>query len=142
MERLTARTKNGHAYLVNVKPDEQEVNSPHKNTLQCILDCFERLAQYEDLEEQGRLVVLPCWGHVFIHSDGHVQEMEMCHYRGNTMGVYDMRCECINQEEDCDYLCGFENGDVCAYNFRIAELGKTVFLTRAAAEAALKEGKP
>ena len=48
MNRLTARTKNGHAYLVNVKPDEQEVNSPHKNTLQCILDCFERLAAYED----------------------------------------------------------------------------------------------
>ena len=47
-ERLTARNKNGLAYLVNVKPNEQEVNSPHKNTLKCILDCFERLAQYED----------------------------------------------------------------------------------------------
>ena len=48
MDRLTARTENGNAYLVNVKPDEQEVDSPHKNTLQCILDCFERLALYED----------------------------------------------------------------------------------------------
>ena len=47
-ERLTARNKNGLAYLVNVKPNEQEVDSPHKNTLKCILDCFERLAQYED----------------------------------------------------------------------------------------------
>ena len=49
-ERLTARNKNGLAYLVNVKPNEQEVDSPHKNTLKCILDCFERLAQYEDAE--------------------------------------------------------------------------------------------
>mgnify|MGYP000855547489 FL=1 len=48
IERLTARNKDGFAYLVNVKPDEQEVNSPHKNTLKCILDCFERLAQYEE----------------------------------------------------------------------------------------------
>ena len=48
IERLTARNKDGLAYLVNVKPDEQEVDSPHKNTLKCILDCFERLAQYED----------------------------------------------------------------------------------------------
>jgi len=48
IERLTARNKDGFAYLVNVKPDEQEVNSPHKNTLKCILDCFERLALYED----------------------------------------------------------------------------------------------
>ena len=48
IERLTARNKNGLAYLVNVKPDEQEVDSPYKNTLKCILDCFERLAQYEE----------------------------------------------------------------------------------------------
>lgn len=52
MERLTARTEAGRAYLVNVKPDEQEVDSPHRNTLQCILDCFERLAQYEDAEQE------------------------------------------------------------------------------------------
>lgn len=48
MERLTARTEKGLAYLVNVKPDEQVVESPYKNTLQCILDCFDRLAAYED----------------------------------------------------------------------------------------------
>ncbi len=60
MSRLTARTETGHAYLVNVKPDEQEVDSPHKNTLQCILDCFERLAAYEDAEEAGLLIRLPC----------------------------------------------------------------------------------
>ena len=34
---VTARTETGHAYLVNVKPDEQEVDSPYKNTLQCII---------------------------------------------------------------------------------------------------------
>lgn len=50
IERLTARDKEGIAYLVNVKPDEQEVSSPHKNTLKCILDCFEKLAQYEEAE--------------------------------------------------------------------------------------------
>jgi hypothetical protein len=73
VERLTARTEKGLAYLVNVKPDEQVVESPYKNTLQCILDCFDRLAAYEDTglspeevaelakaKEDGRLVVLPC----------------------------------------------------------------------------------
>ena len=59
MERLTARNQKGLAYLVNVKPNEQEVESPYKNTLQCILDAFERLAQYEDAKEEGRLVELP-----------------------------------------------------------------------------------
>lgn len=49
MKRLTARRiDNGLAYLVGVRPNEQEVDSPYPNTLRCILDCFQRLAEYED----------------------------------------------------------------------------------------------
>ena len=49
MDRLTARrADNGLAYLVGVKPNEQEVDSPHPNTLRCILECFQSLAAYED----------------------------------------------------------------------------------------------
>jgi hypothetical protein len=48
MERLTARNKNNIAYLVKVKPNEQEVESSYPNTLNAILECFERLAEYED----------------------------------------------------------------------------------------------
>ena len=74
VERLTNRTHDGHAYLVNVKDDEQEVECKSENTAQCILDSWERLAAYEDTgpveefaalkerthaEKDGRLVVLP-----------------------------------------------------------------------------------
>jgi hypothetical protein len=49
MERLTARSpKNNMAYLVKVKPDEQEVESPYPNTLEAIIESFKRLAEYED----------------------------------------------------------------------------------------------
>jgi hypothetical protein len=49
MERLTARSpKNNMAYLVKVKQNEQDVESPYPNTLRCIMEAFERLAQYED----------------------------------------------------------------------------------------------
>ncbi|WMI81825.1 hypothetical protein [Anaerotignum sp. MB30-C6] len=48
MERLTERNERGFAYLKNVKPNEQDVESPYPNTLRCILDCFEQLAKYED----------------------------------------------------------------------------------------------
>lgn len=48
MERLTAIAPNGMAYLVKVKPSEQEVESPYPNTLNCILESFKRLAEYED----------------------------------------------------------------------------------------------
>ena len=47
-KRLTARSpKNNMAYLVNVKNDEQGIEGSY-NTLKCISDCFEGLAQYED----------------------------------------------------------------------------------------------
>ena len=128
MDRLTARTKNGHAYLVNVKPDEQEVDSPHKNTLQCILDCFERLAQYEDLEEQGRLVVLPCkvGNTVYYPYASRVIPKRITQYR-----------EILRKSEAIDrwYCLEFSNDET----FDAEDIGKTVFLTRAEAEKALEK---
>ena len=47
-ERLTARSpKNGMAYLVNVKDDEQALDGRY-NTLLCVRDAFEKLAMYEE----------------------------------------------------------------------------------------------
>jgi hypothetical protein len=48
INRLTARSpKNGMAYLVNVKKNEQDPEGPY-NTLLCVRDAFEKLAVYED----------------------------------------------------------------------------------------------
>lgn len=143
MSRLTARTENGNAYLVNVKPDEQEVDSLRKNTLQCILDCFERLAQYEDAEEQGLLVVLPCkvGDTVFtieLDCKDNPDHSQMCF-------CWDKSCK----ECDKSYLRVWENRNKTAdIRSIVAEMGlcgesggfgKTVFLTRAEAEALCKE---
>jgi molecular chaperone GrpE (heat shock protein) len=47
--RLTARSpKNNMAYLANVKPNEQVIESSYPDTLKCIMECFEKLAQYEE----------------------------------------------------------------------------------------------
>ena len=48
MERLTKRAQSGDAYLANVKDDEQEVDCKSRNTAQCTMDSWERLAAYED----------------------------------------------------------------------------------------------
>lgn len=54
MERLTARSpKNGLAYLVNVRQDEQSVESKYPNTLRCIQQAFNRLAELEDRLDDG-----------------------------------------------------------------------------------------
>ena len=48
-KRLTARSpKNNMAYLVGVKKDEQELEGAY-NTLMCVREAFERLAEYEDI---------------------------------------------------------------------------------------------
>jgi hypothetical protein len=44
MDRLTARSNTGQAYLIDIKEDEQEVDSPYPNTLRCILEAFNRLS--------------------------------------------------------------------------------------------------
>jgi len=136
MERLTARTEHGRAYLVNVKPDEQEVESPYKNTLQCILDCFERLARYEDAEEQGLLVVLPCKvGDTVYHRSGQhtIDDIQLFYPRQNghvpeeRIGKLQIRLGSLN-------YAGLQTFATYA-----DEIGKTVFLTREAAEAALEK---
>ena len=45
MERLTKRTAEGIAYLANVKQDEQVIEGS-RNTLQCIYDSWQKLAEY------------------------------------------------------------------------------------------------
>lgn len=50
MERLTERTEEGQAI-----PRMDLKNNGHQR-------CMERLAEYEDLEEQGRLLKLPLRG--------------------------------------------------------------------------------
>ena len=58
MKRLTERTKEGIAYLRKVRDDEQEIQG-HYRTLDCVLESWERLAQYEDLAEQERMHIAP-----------------------------------------------------------------------------------
>ena len=59
MNRLTKRDENGIAYLVNVKQDEQAIEGT-RNTLQCVFDSWQRLADLEDAIEIGRLVEILC----------------------------------------------------------------------------------
>lgn len=135
MSRLTARTEKGLAYLVNVKPDEQEVDSPYKNTLQCILDCFERLAYYEDLEEQGRLAVLPCkvgdtvW---FIKSAFSMAKFPI---EANHVTIRGINCD-----GEILYAAILANNQI-ERRFLSINIGKTVFLSREEAEEALRKEK-
>lgn len=99
MERLTARSpQNGLAYLVNVRPDEQAVDSAYPDTLRCILEAFNRLAELEDVacdrcewtssdEHDGCIVWVSSCGNVHILEAGGPDnnEMNFCCYCGKPL---------------------------------------------------------
>ena len=91
-------------------------------------DAYYKLKHYEDLEEQERLIVLPCK-----IGDNYFTYAQVCH------GSND---ECLEQD-DCDE-CPHLKREIREYKFKNVihilnaekEFGKTIFLTREEAEAA------
>lgn len=89
-----------------------------------IKSVFERLAEYEDAEEAGRLIKLPCavGDTVYVIKRNEVKTYTVNHFTIIKNGVY-------------AYL-------VISYSEKslvsVDDFGKTVFLTRKEAEAALK----
>lgn len=49
-DRLTKLGRNGVYCLAKVKDNEQEVDSPYRDTLAAIVECLQRLAEYENAE--------------------------------------------------------------------------------------------
>ena len=96
---------------------------------------WDRLKQYEDMEEQGLLVRLPCkvgdtlW---VTGRDNVPREMEL--------EAPDIRTVCTDEDNLCMSTCNRKPDGFCAYRLRNdgADIGKTVFLTREEAEKALE----
>ena len=129
MKRLTKR--------IGSKVFMSHDNCVYKNTsLACnITTCYNvalnRLAEYEDMEEQGLLVRLPCKVGDTVYWVTAIEDCEQCkHYDGIT-NMDDWEC----LAEECPQRivkCKFKLDDL-----RLIE--KTVFLTRESAEKALEE---
>lgn len=141
MERLTERTTDG----ILAKEDYgKEVlktlyscyggkPNPHYTNCKEGYCAMEKLATYEDAEEQGRLVKLPCNRGdkiYFIKS-----AFSMAHFPIEAKVTSICGVDCDN---DVMY------SSITEYNkidrrFRSSDFGKTVFLTKSEAEAKLKE---
>ncbi len=113
-----------------------------------------KLADYEDLEEQGRLLVLPCKIGDTVYQYGKAFTKCTAHDYAPQNG-YDRVCvgcwkKCDSAPYDFLYegmVVGFSIGknvvSVCAdwkdkFDTSFYDIGKTVFLTKQEAEAALK----
>ena len=136
MERLTDRTADG----ILVKEDYGkevlktlyscygEKPNPHYTNCEEGYCAMEKLADYEDAEEQGRLVKLPCkvGDTVYVPTRNFISELRIFHIsisKNNTFFHWMLNAGI------------YPNLD----GFSVDKIGKTVFLTKAEAEAKLKE---
>lgn len=111
---------------------------------------LDRLRDLAEADRDGRCVVLPCkvGSKVYVTGrkkivEAEVQEIYLDDREGMEMLVHfkcDTSCagcpfNSLKQDWDGEWSCDGEYGDGCVFQ---REFGKTVFLTREAAEAALK----
>lgn len=123
MERLTER-------IDNVPDGESGVWVKEHD----YVSAAEKLAEYEDLEEQGRLIKLPCkigdtvWDIDFGFP-------EPCCISAFSLG----ECEDYIDDPVSDKEVVFYHSGRFTGSFSIRDIGKTVFFTKSEAEAKLKE---
>lgn len=99
---------------------------------------YTRLRELAEADKSGRLVVLPCkpGDTVWVTGRDNVpREMEL--------EAPDIRAVCTDEDNLCMSTCNRKPDGFCAYRLRNdgADIGKTVFLTREEAKAALEAMK-
>lgn len=119
MERLTRRSANGTGVYATPSGEPVKWENNYHNVLQ-------KLADYEDLEEQGFLLRLPCKLGDTIYSianDGKIYPVKATREVRIVNGVLHIICE------------SYRYSDLVSYD----DIGKTIFLTKSEAETKLKE---
>lgn len=129
MERLTDKNAVGNYFYPKCfeKCDGFGASSKCDNC-EIMTSVCEKLGKYEDLEEQGRLVKLPCklGDTVYVPTRDFISELRIAHItisKNNTFFYWMLNAGI------------YPNLD----GFSVDKIGKTVFLTKSEAEAKLKE---
>lgn len=171
MERLTERFSNGQAAVKGCGYNcKYNFEYCEKNFANCptLDEIYEKLASYEDLEEQGLLLKLPCKvgdtvyilfdslrktkangafsdKKIFFEEDAIPKYVE-CKVVGislkNKGNYIKVRYTGEFEEKYFDYETGYDSRIITDYidtNYVFSKIGKTKFLTREEAEAALEE---
>ena len=140
MERLTEKIGNTNCVKgcgSNCKYGFQHCRTEDWENCKTIDDVIDKLADYEDLEEQGRLVILPCkvGDTVWDNDCG-----RPCAYTITAFSFGECEeyiCEPVTTKEVVFYYAN-SSGSITG-SFAESEIGKTVFLTKSEAEQKLKE---
>ena len=142
MERLTIRDKNGESHMIC---KQMCGDYGHQCDGQIDVDmcqryvAFDKLAEYEDLEEQGLLLKLPCKVGDTVWDNDYGKP---CPYTVTGFSFGTGECyidEPVSLKEVVYYYSNY-SGSITG-SFAVSELGKSVFLTQAEAEKKLKESE-
>lgn len=135
MERLTKRNSEGVVMLAKGCHDGCEyltchIEEGYQCNHQCEADCMCKLAKYEDAEENGMLIHLPCrvGDTLYQPINEHINEYKvigLCFDILQNKWIFEVAYEVV----------GVWNKTTCDFDV----IGKTVFLTREEAEQALKK---
>lgn len=142
-ERLTKREKNGLAYFpMCFTPPCNGEGCKDENCI-FISDVCDRLAGYEDLEEQGRLLRLPCKvGDTVYVVTSPFNVFDDIEYDENMKDeVYESYVSSVSFYESGEQyrIYAKATNHFIGVYFRECDFGKTVFLTKEEAEDRLKE---
>ena len=127
MERLTKISEAGNAYYPKCFEEPCcGMGECLDDNCSLILDVCKKLAEYEQLEEQGLLVRLPCkvGEKLWCIVNSAIRELRVHHFDMPAFGTTDIVFR---------YADGFK------LERFVGEIGKTVFLTREEAEKKLEE---
>lgn len=129
MERLTVKwTDRVYDTFDTVDVVDNEYSKANYNKI------LTKLGEYEDLEEQGRLIKLPCkvGDKIFLDFAGFGKDIDK-------FTVKDFHLDCFEGGETT-LFCDYESSDrTLSGQIDAMEFGKTVFLTKSEAEEKLKE---
>lgn len=130
-ERLTMQEVIEHcetivAHAEMVGWTDAKIYMEHKQ----VAEWLKELKHCKDLEEQGRLIELPCkvGSKVWTLFGKTILEYDVTGFRADENGAWLMYLEHYSKEEERTFY----------YNIEVDKISKTVFLTREEAEAALK----
>ena len=127
MERLTRRSANGTGVYATPSGEPVKWENNRHNVLQ-------KLADYEDLEEQGRLIKLPCKiGDIIYRVNAGSKEPVI------KMIVLQVNYKQLREDRIIIRIDAMNDNDMGESCYLLEDFGKNVFITKSEAEAKLKE---
>ena len=140
MERLTEKIGNTNCIKgcgSNCKYGFQHCRTEDWENCKTIDDVIDKLAEYEDLEKQGRLIKLPCKVCDTIWDNDYGKPFAYT-ITGFSFGTGEDYIDGTGGLKEVVYYYSNYNGSITG-SFAVSEIGKTVFLTQEEAEQKLKE---